>query len=47
VVRVGDRLGPDPGLDTVRRDGRPVGQEAQPANHRTVVAGHVGGLVIR
>lgn len=46
VVRVRDRLGPDPGLVAVRRDGRPVGPEAQPADHRTDGAGYVGGTAV-
>lgn len=47
VVRVGDRLGLDPGVDPVRHDGRPVGPEAQLANYRAPGVGHVGGHTVR
>lgn len=47
VVRVGHRLGPDRGVVAVRRAGRPMGAQAQPADHRAHGAGHVGGPAVR
>lgn len=47
VVRVGHRLGPDRGFATVRRAGRSVGPQAEPADHRADGAGHVGGAAVR
>lgn len=47
VVRVGDRLGPDHRVHTVRRARRPLGPQAQPADHRAHGAGRVGRAAVR
>lgn len=47
MVRVGHRLGSDLGIVAVRRAGRPVGPQAQPADHRADGAGHLGGPAVR
>jgi len=47
VVRIGYRLGSDLGVVAVRRAGRPLGPQAQPADHRADGAGHLGGPAVR